>query len=395
LVAVSIEDDKVYFAFYKAITPVLELNSVMSKPENLNNSGLLGKYLTVENINQLVSNLTATLAYEKKTGKQVYTKKIEEIINSFKPMLVNYAVALADESKFKEASIVLASIYDLDKTDIEKLYFAANYAVNAKEYEKALQYYQVLKTLNYSGEGTSYYGKNILTDKEDYFGNTPDAKIDRENKIKLKLYTEPRDEKISSKRPEICKNIALILAELGRSDEAKIAVKEARIESPEDVALILTESDLYLKSNDMVNYKRLISEALEKNPNNADLVFNLGVISYNNKELVDAEKYYLRAIAIDPKYGNAYLNLAILKLDGEKILIDKMNKLGTSAPEMKKYDVLKKQREDVYKGAIPYLEKVTELDPENVEAIKTLIGVYNALEMTDKSKALKEKLKKK
>jgi hypothetical protein len=34
------------------------------------------------------------------------------------------------------------------------------------------------------------------------------------------------------------------------------------------------------------------------------------------------------------------------------------------------------------------------LDPENVEAIKTLIGVYNALEMTDKSKALKEKLKK-
>ena len=395
LVAVSIEDDKVYFAFYKAITPVLELNLVMSKPENLNNSGLLGKYLTVENINQLVSNLTATLAYEKKTGKQFYTKKIEETINSFKPMLVNYAVALADESKFKEASIVLASIYDLDKTDIEKLYFAANYAVNAKEYEKALQYYQVLKTLNYSGEGTSYYGKNILTDKEDYFGNTPDAKIDRENKIKLKLYTEPRDEKISSKRPEICKNIALILVELGRSDEAKIAVKEARIESPEDVALILTESDLYLKSNDMVNYKRLISEALEKNPNNADLVFNLGVISYNNKELVDAEKYYLRAIAIDPKYGNAYLNLAILKLDGEKILIDKMNKLGTSAPEMKKYDVLKKQREDVYKGAIPYLEKVTELDPENVEAIKTLIGVYNALEMTDKSKALKEKLKKK
>jgi hypothetical protein len=100
LVAVSIEDDKVYFAFYKAITPVLELNLVMSKPENLNNSGLLGKYLTVENINQLVSNLTATLAYEKKTGKQVYTKKIEETINSFKPMLVNYAVALAGESKF-------------------------------------------------------------------------------------------------------------------------------------------------------------------------------------------------------------------------------------------------------------------------------------------------------
>lgn len=395
LVISSTEDDKVYFGFYKAITPVLELNSVMSKPENMNNTGLLAKYLTVENVSQLILNLNATLAYEKKSGKQVYTKKIEETINSFKPMLINYAISLAGESKLKEAALVLASIYDLDKKDVEKLYFAANYAVNAKEYVIALQYYQELKSLNYSGECTAYYGKNVLTDKEDYFGNTPDAKADRETKTKLKLYSDPRDEKIPSKRPEIFKNIALILVELGRSDEAKIAIQEARKESPEDVALILTESDLYLKSNDMVNYKRLISEALEKNPNNADLVFNLGVISYNNKELVDAEKYYLRAIAIDPKYGNAYLNLAILKLDAEKILIDKMNKLGTSAPEMKKYDILKKQREDVYKGAIPYLEKVTELDPENVEATKTLIGVYSALEMTDKAKPLKEKLKKK
>ncbi len=394
LVLNSTEDDKVYFGFYKAITSVLELNSVMSKPENVNKIGFITKYLTVENVNQLVLNLNATLAYEKKSGKQVYSKKIEETINSFKPMLVNYAIALANESNLKDAALVLANIYELDKKDVEKLYFAANYAVNAKEYVKALQYYQELKNLNYTGECTAYYAKSVLTDKEDYFGNTPDAKLDRETKTKLKLYTDPRDEKVVSKRPEIFKNIALILVELGRSDEAKTAIKAARIESPDDVALIITESDLYLKSNDMITYKRLISEALIKNPNNADLVFNLGVVSYNSKELVDSEKYYLRAIEINPKYTNAYLNLAILKLDSEKILIEKMNKLGTSPAEMKKYDVLKKQREDVYKSAIPYLEKVTELDPENVDAIKTLIGVYNALEFTDKAKLLKDKLKK-
>lgn len=394
LVVGSTEDDKVYFGFYKAMSPVLELTMVMSKPENMTNPDLIMKYLTVDNVGQLVSNLKATLAFEKKSGKQVYTKDIEETIASFKPMIINYAIALANESKLKDAAFVLANIYELDKKDVEKLYFAANYAVNSKEYVLALQYYQELKALNYTGECTAYYAKNVLTDKEDYFGNTPDAKSDRETKIKLKLYSDPRDEKIASKRPEIFKNIALILVELGRSDEAKAAIKDARIESPEDVALIITESDLYLKSNDMVAYKRLISEALEKNPNNADLDFNLGVISYNNKEFAAAEKYYLRAIEIDPKYGNAYLNLAILKLDSEKVLIEKMNKLGTSAAEMKKYDVLKKQREDVYKSAIPFLEKVTELDPENVEAIKTLIGVYNALEMTDKAKPLKDKLKK-
>lgn len=394
LMVSATELEKVYFNFYKVNAPFMDMMVTMDKPENANNTSLLFKYLNSENIVQFTNGSKAVVDFEKKSGKLVYTKDVEESIKVLKPILISYAVSLAGESKLKEAASVLFSIYEMDKNDVEKLYFAANYAVNAKEYEKALQYYQKLKSLNYSGESTAYYAKSVITEKEDYFGNTPDAKVDRDAKTKLKLYTNPRDEKIPSKRPEILKNIALILVELGKSEDAKIALKEARIESPEDVGLIISESDLYLKSNDMVNYKRLIYEALEKNPNNADLVFNLGVISYNNKEIVDAEKYYLRAIEIDPKYVNAYLNLAILKLDSEKILIEKMNKLGTSAPEMKKYDILKKLREEVYKGAIPYLEKVTELDSNNIEAMRTLMGVYNALEMTDKSKVLREKLKK-
>ena len=71
-----------------------------------------------------------------------------------------------------------------------------------------------------------------------------------------------------------------------------------------------------------------------------------------------------------------------------------MNKLGTSEKDNKKYEVLKKQREDVFKSAIPYLEKANELNPENEDVAITLLNVYSALEMTDKKKALKEKMKK-
>jgi tetratricopeptide (TPR) repeat protein len=390
LVANSSEDDKVYFAFYKAMSPVLEMNLVMSKPENLNNPALILKYLTVDNVNQLVTNLNATLVYEKKSGKQVYTKDIEETITSFKPMIVNFAIALANNSNYKDAAVVLHAIYELDKKDVEKLYYSANYAVNSKDYDLSLKYYQELKTLNYTGADMAYYAINKETKKEDSFN----TKAERDLYLKANSHEKPRDEKLPSKRPEIFKNIALIYVELGKSEEAKAAIKEARIENPEDVALILTEADLFLKEKDMVSYKNLIVEALEKKPNDANLIFNLGVVSYNNKEIVDAEKYYVKAIELDPKYVDAFLNLAILKLDAEKVLIEKMNKLGTSTAEMKKYDVLKKQREDVYKSAIPYLKKVTELSPDNVEAIKTLIGVYNALEMFDEAKVLKAQLKK-
>lgn len=390
LIINSTESDKVYFNFYKVSAPFMDLMLAMEKPENANNLSILSKYLTVQNVSELTSGFNDVVAFEKKSGKQVYTKDIEETIFSVKPILVNFAVALSNESKFKESALILHSIYELDNKDVEKLYYAANYAVNGKDYILGLKYYQELKTLNYTGEGTLLYALNKESQKEESFN----TKQERDIYVKGGTHEKPRDEKIPSKRPEIFKNIALILVELGKSDEAKLAIQEARKESPEDVSLIITESDLYLKANDLVTYKKLISEALDKNPNNADLVFNLGVISYNNKEFIDAEKYYTRAIEINPVYTNAYLNLAILKLDSEKILIDKMNKLGTSPAETKKYDVLKKQREDVYKSAIPYLEKVTELDSENVEAIKTLIGVYNALEMTEKAKLLKAKLKK-
>ena len=284
LVANSTEDDKVYFAFYKAMSPVLEMNLVMSKPENLNNPALILKYLTVDNVSQLVTNLNATLDYEKKSGKQVYTKDIEETITSFKPMIVNFAIALANNSNYKDAAVVLHAIYELDKKDVEKLYYSANYAVNSKDYDLSLKYYQELKALNYTGADMAYYAINKETKKEDSFN----TKAERDIYLKGNSHEKPRDEKLPSKRPEIFKNIALIYVELGKSAEAKAAIKEARIENPEDVALILTEADLFLKEKDMVSYKKLIVEALEKNPNDAILVFNLGVVSYNNKELVDA-----------------------------------------------------------------------------------------------------------
>lgn len=390
LVAGSTEEDKVYFAYYSGVAPIIELTSALLNPLKNTDPLLSSKILTVDKVNQFVAVANATRAYEKKSGKQLLTIDINAKINFLKPVLVNYAVALSNVPNFKEASVVLAAIYYLDNSDLEKLYYAANYAVNSKDYNLSLTYYLLLKDKNYSGEGMSFYALNSKSQKEETFN----TKAERDIYLKAGTHEKPRDEKIASKRPEIFKNIALIYIELGKAAEAKAALQEARKENPEDVSLILSEADLFLKEKDMVSYKKLIVEALEKNPNNADLVFNLGVISYNNKELVDAEKYYLKAIELDSKYINAYLNLAILKLDAEKTLIEKMNKLGTSTAEMKKYDVLKKQREGVYKSAIPYLKKVTELDPQNVEAIKTLIGVYNAIEMFDEAKVLKAQLKK-
>ncbi len=69
-----------------------------------------------------------------------------------------------------------------------------------------------------------------------------------------------------------------------------------------------------------------------------------------------------------------------------------MNKLGTSEKDNKRYEVLKKQRTDMFNSALPYLEKAYELDAKNEDVANTLLNVYGALEMTDKKKALKAKM---
>ena len=330
------------------------------------------------------------VSIEKASGKLKFSEPATASLLTIKNKLINSAIEEGTNKNYALAASKLYTAYELDTADLEKLYYAANYAVNAKDYDAALRYYQELKAKKFTGEGESYFAVNKESKKEESFN----SKQERDIFVKGGSHESRRDEKIPSKKGEIYKNIALILIEKGKVEEAKAAITEAVSENPDDTNLLLSEADIYLKANDLVTYKKKITAVLEKNPDNADLIFNLGVISYNNKELVEAEKFYTRVIEINPKYGNAYLNLAILKLDAEKGLIDKMNKLGTSQADMKKYDVLKKQRDDVFKSAIPYLIKVVELDESNDEASKTLLNVYNALEMTAEAKALKAKIKK-
>lgn len=328
---------------------------------------------------------------EKASGKSKYSADAKKALADIKSQLINSAVEAGNKKDYKSASDLLYQTYLIDKTDLEKLYYAANYSVNAQDYDRALSLYDDLKKQNFSGEGMAYYAKSAVNDQEEFFGNDAAAKADRDTKVRLKLYSSPRDEKIPSKRGEIYKNIALILVQQGKTEEAKQALADAKAANPDDSSITLTEANVYLELNDLVTYKKLITEVLAKNPNDADLVYNLGVIA-SKTNAAEAETYYKRAIEINPKYTNAYLNLAILKLDADKKIIDEMNKLGTSEKDNKRYEVLKKQRTDMFNAALPYLEKAYDLAPDNEDVANTLLNVYGALEMSDKKKALKAKM---
>ena len=332
---------------------------------------------------------TAATAYlslvdaEKTSGKNKYTSDAAKSIIEIKYKLINSAIADSKVENHSDSAKKLYDAYLLDKKDTLNLYYAAFTYVNAKEYDQALKIYQDLKQMKYSGRGTNYLAINKLTGEEDLFTTA----VERDRMVNMGTHEKPTVEVTPSKRAEIYKNMALILVDAGKTEEAKSAIEEARTENPEDTSLILTQANLYLQTKDYETYKKLINEVLEKSPNDADLVFNLGVLSANAKDVVNAEKYYARTMEINPQYLNAYINMAALKLEPENAVIAQMNKLGNSDKDMKRYAVLKIERQNIFKSVIPYLEKAMEVDPKNVDVANTLLNVYSALEMTAQKKA--------
>ncbi len=89
---------------------------------------------------------------------------------------------------------------------------------------------------------------------------------------------------------------------------------------------------------------------------------------------------------------NARMNIVVAVLAKERDLIDEMNELGMSEEDNKRYDELEKERKEIYEEAVPYLEEVIERNPENVEAIRTTINIYNQLGEEEKAAELKARL---
>lgn len=388
LVTGSTDSEKAYTEFYRSALPYIEFNNANSKSINKNGTEIVSKYMNSQNIYTIVNGRNNLIDFERKEGIAPLTKGLIESKIPLKTILVNHAIKLSEKQEYKDAALILKSVYDLDQKDPDKLYYAANFALNAKDYELALNYYKELKRINYSGESVQYFAVNLDSNKEELFN----TKNERDLYVKAGSHINPKDKVEPSKKSEIVRNIALILVNSGKKVEAIAAVQEARKDDPENKNLMMAEANLYYELKDIPNYQRVIKEAIEKSPNDAELYFNLGVTSSNSKFTADAEKYFKKAIELKPDYIDAYVNMSELKLREDANLINQMSKLGTSESDTKKYDILKANRIKMFNEALPFLEKSYELDSKNEAVTKTLLSVYKAMDLTEKVKALKAKM---
>lgn len=335
------------------------------------------------------SNSDVSLALESLNNADgFYVSEIIELKKSMETTFLTKTNDYYKSSNFDDASKGFEILYNISPIDTTYLYYAASSAVSAKNYDNALIHYNKLRTLNYTGVKKQYFATNVKSGEEEILD-----KVTRDIFVKSGEYIKPTERMSESKVGEITKNIALILSSQGKTDEALVAIKDARKSNPDNVDLIINEANLYLQLKDEKKFKSLLEEALEQQPNNDNLLYNIGVISMKNNEIEKARSSFEKVLKINPSFADAALNLSTTYIDEGNSLIEAMNALGSSAADDKKYDELKAQKAEFFQtGADILLEFIGNNSEGNVKILEQLKNIYNALGDSDKAEEITDRL---
>lgn len=339
----------------------------------LNGSGKLVEAANI--INELMS-------FEEGIGKAKYTSKVKPILGNLIQGLSDRGIKEYQSKNYSLAKTTLNQVYKLSKKDTTFLEYAANAAYLDKDYDLALERFNVLKKIGYTDIKTVYTATNLANGKTVSFNN----KKEMDSGVKIGAYEKPKTETSESKVASVIKNIAFIYVEKGDNDKAINAIKTAREADPKDVNLIITQANIELKLGKKERFADLMKEAIALKPNDASLYYNVGVISQQAGRIKEAKEAYKKAIEIDPEYGSAYLNLGLAMLEKDKVLVDEMN---SNLNDFDKYDKIKARQLELYKEVLPTLEKAYSLSDTDKDIMGTLMNLYENLEMYDELKKIK------
>jgi len=125
--------------------------------------------------------------------------------------------------------------------------------------------------------------------------------------IAEKLYKEKLN--INPKDVEACNNLAVILLQLGKLQEAKSSCQKAIEINPNYLSAHNNLGAIFKKLGELQKAVSSCQKAIEINPNNMSAHNNLGAIFYELGELQKAKNCYQKAIEINPNNMSAHNNL--------------------------------------------------------------------------------------
>jgi len=301
----------------------------------------------------------ACLASKTLDTKGNYTSEVATYITNIASHYENKAISDYNGKKYAEALPSFEKAYEIKGSkDTLTLGNCALVADRAANYEKAKLYYQ-----------------KMIDNKQGY-GNTYSSLV----------------------------NVYLMMKD---SVGAMEVLKKGRTAYPNDINLVITETNYFLKTNNSKEALNNLNIAITAKPKDANLYLVRGNIYDNlanpkdaaNKDMEKPKNYddlmksaeadYKKAIELKPDYFDALYNLGVL-YNNHGVMYNKMaDEIIDNAKNKAANDLATAE----FTKALPILEKALEMNPKDRNTMYALKMIYARTQQPDKVKAMNDRLK--
>lgn len=329
---------------------------------------------------------------KEETYSPEYASKLGEILNPSLQAANKAAMDAYNAKDYAKAAPKFAEVYNLLKAvgqdNKQYLYYSAITYALAKDHTNAINSYKYLIDSGYTGVETRYLAKNKKTNEVE--------NLDKNSWELLKKaaggdYTDFKTEVTKSVEEELYETLVGLLSENDRYDEAIVYADKGLKKFPKNVKLNNSKGLAYYKSGKTEEFIASLKQTLEQNPRDKDAWYNLGVmVSKDPAKQEEALGYFKKAVELDPKFANAWQNLVYVTIGDDEKTIDEYNKLRKSGKIEAANKVIEARRKRLAE-ALPYAEKWYESDPNSIDAVSQLKGLYTSLKNEAKAKEFRAK----
>ena len=290
--------------------------------------------------------------------KNQWKSDVNRRIESLRAMMFNAGAEMFNQKNFEAAYDAFdgsVKMYDvLSKPDTLAMINAALAAENLNRFDEAFNYYKMCADNNY-GKGAEMYQSMI------------------------RVLNSPKNE---------------------NKDDQKIlsVIEEGKNKFPNDFVLNVEEFNFWYNKGDNEKAQQALQNAIEADPTNKILHFNIGV-TYDNLAKTEHEaknhekafeyiekavKGYKSAIELDDKYVDAYYNLGALYVNESQEIQSIANDY-----DGEKYEQEMKRGQETMQKGIPYLEKVLTFTPNDKNTLSVLKIIYANMDDMENYKRIK------
>ena len=315
-------------------------------------------------------------------AEQIY-QKILTVDGEHTTALSNYASFLQEQGRYKETKLIYNRLLHLEKDNSNLNFRYGTFCVEIGDFESADR--QFIKFLD-----QEMLASERLMDKANELAEQSKFRS-AEWYYRFMMKQIPED-------PFIYNNYALLLADLGRFDEAEEFFKKALLENEElgsDVSVEFNYANLLFLLDRIEEAEWFYDKALIQDPSDLPVLNNYVLLLIRKGEFAKSESILKRILAINPADMVAlqtYSNLLVRDGKFEEAIHSAQTLVNSYPDYAQAYFQLASvlAEADRLEAAVEMLQKSLELEPNSVESTTLLAVTYADMERYEESQAIFE-----